>query len=84
METIKKEETYKYKDRLFKIKVTEEEDGFHVRATDEVTKKQVDRGKCSHENYIEIRKRKISGDPVGEIIEVIKKTINLWVDKGLI
>ena len=78
------EETYKHKDRIFKIKVTEEVDGFHVRAIDEVTKKVIDHGKCTYEVYAEIRKRENSKDPVEEIIEVIKKTLDLWIDKGLI
>ncbi len=78
------EETYKHKDRMFKIKVTKEADGFHVRAIDEVTRKVIDHGKCSYKVYNLIRNRKFSRDAVEGIIEVIKHTLSAWINKGLI
>ena len=82
MASIIREETHKYKNRVFKIVVLEDSWGFNVHTLDEAGKK-VDHGKCSHENYTIIREKDISKDPVAEIIEVQKKTIDLWVDKGL-
>ena len=84
METIKSEEIYKYKDRIFNIKLLEKADGFHIIVEDEKTKKKIDHGKCSYESYFEIRKNGISKDPVEDVVAVMKNTINLWVDKGLI
>jgi len=84
MERIKREEIYKYKNRVFNVKVLEKDDGFDVAVIDEKTKKVIDRGKYSHDNYLEIRRRGISKDPADDLVAVMKKTVNPWVDKGLI
>lgn len=84
MERIVKDEIYRYKNRDFNFKVLDKSDGFHIIVEDKKTKKKIDHGKCSHENYFEIFRKGMSRDPVEDIIVVMKKTINLWIDKGLI
>ncbi len=85
MDKIVSQEAYKYKDRVFVIKVLDKEnDGFYVVAVDQKTDKTVDYGRCSHEVYSEICRRKLSKNPIEEMIEITKKTLDLYVDKGLI
>ncbi len=79
-----KTETYNYKNRLFSIRAKEETNGFSVICTDETLKKQVPlKGTCSYENYFEIIKRG-GNNPVEDVVDAIKETLRLWIDKNII
>jgi hypothetical protein len=85
MENFTREEKYVYMDRAFSIKVLNGEEGFKVVVIDENAEKQIPfQGKCTNENYFEICKKGAAKDPVDDIIAVMKKTIDLWIDKGLL
>ena len=85
MEKVLKEETFKYRNRSFNLRLLEKDDGFYVYMTDDETDK--DSGMytyCSHKvcnEIIAIGNRK---NPIVEIVETQKAGIAMWVDKGLI
>ena len=81
---ISSNETYKHKDRMFKIKAITEDGGFHVCSIDEVTKTAIDHGACSHEVYTKIRNQRFSRDVVEGLTEVLKHVIADFVDRGVI